>query len=187
MSDRPSFRDEASFRQLYDQRLPFYELSDYRVETNIEPLRVVEQISGHRDFRPGASVNLRTSRVASPAIFFALAIALAAISLGPCMPGLLARAVAAQPFAATSPSVLIADKGKLRILISGQVAGREDFEIAPSGGEWIARGSTDAKPAQGPSTRIMGALRLTPAGTPISYEWSTQGEKKLPPISPSRT
>jgi shikimate kinase len=44
MSDRPLFRDEASFRQLYDQRLPFYELSDYRVETNIEPLRVVEQI-----------------------------------------------------------------------------------------------------------------------------------------------
>jgi hypothetical protein len=123
-------------------------------------------------------VNPRTPRVASPAIFFALAIALAAISLGPCMPGLLARAVAAQPFAATSPSVMIADKGKLRILISGQVAGREDFEIAPSGGEWIARGSTDAKPAQGPSTRIMGALRLTPAGTPISYEWSTQGAKK---------
>jgi shikimate kinase len=44
MNDRPLFRDEASFRQLYDQRLPFYELSDYRVETNIEPLRVVEQI-----------------------------------------------------------------------------------------------------------------------------------------------
>jgi shikimate kinase len=44
MNDRPLFRDETSFRQLYEQRLPFYELSDYRVETNIEPLRVVEQI-----------------------------------------------------------------------------------------------------------------------------------------------
>lgn len=42
--DRPLFRDEASFRKLYQERLPFYELADYRVESNIEPLRVVEQI-----------------------------------------------------------------------------------------------------------------------------------------------
>jgi len=106
------------------------------------------------------------------------------------MPGLLARAVpAAQPGAlahtvalerpaVAAASVLVPDKGKLRILINGQVAGSEDFEIAPSGNEWIARGSTDAKPAQGPSTRIMGALRLTRTGAPISYEWSTQGAKK---------
>jgi hypothetical protein len=129
-------------------------------------------------------VNLRTSRIASPALFFALSVAAAAISLGPFIPGLLARAVssahalAAEPAAAGSASVLVADKGKLRIMIKGQLAGREDFQIAPSGSEWIARGSTDAKPAQGPSTRIMGALRLTPAGAPIAYEWSTQGEKK---------
>jgi shikimate kinase len=44
IQDRPLFRDEASFRKLYEERLPFYELADYRVETNIEPLRVVEQI-----------------------------------------------------------------------------------------------------------------------------------------------
>jgi shikimate kinase len=44
IQDRPLFRDEASFRKLYQERLPFYELADYRVETNIEPLRVVEQI-----------------------------------------------------------------------------------------------------------------------------------------------
>ncbi|MGA8231465.1 MAG: hypothetical protein WB795_08290 [Candidatus Acidiferrales bacterium] len=129
-------------------------------------------------------MNVRTSRIASPAIFFALAVAVAAISLGPCMPGVLARAVsgshalAAEPTAASSPSVLVPDKGKLHILINGQLVGREDFQIAPSGSEWIARGSTDAKPAQGASTRIMGALRLTPGGAPISYEWSTQGEKK---------
>jgi len=121
-------------------------------------------------------VNLRTSRIASSIIFFALAGAAATISLGPCMPALLARAVPAT--AASSAPVLVADKGKLRILINGQLAGREDFQIAPSGSEWIARGSTDAKPAQGTSTRIMGALRLTSAGAPISYEWSTQGEKK---------
>jgi shikimate kinase len=44
IQDRPLFRDEDSFRRLYQQRLPFYELADYRVESNIEPLRVVEQI-----------------------------------------------------------------------------------------------------------------------------------------------
>jgi hypothetical protein len=127
-------------------------------------------------------VNLKRSRSATPAMLFVLALAAAAISLGPFIPGLLARAVpSAAAVAAARPapgSVLVADKGKLRILISGQVAGREDFEIAPSGSEWIARGSTDAKPAQGASTRIMGALRLTPGGAPISYEWSTQGAKK---------
>jgi shikimate kinase len=44
ITNRPLFRDEASFRKLYAERLPSYELSDYRVESNIEPLRVVEQI-----------------------------------------------------------------------------------------------------------------------------------------------
>jgi hypothetical protein len=129
-------------------------------------------------------MNLRTLRVAWPAILFAVAVGAALISLGPCMPGLLARAVppayprAAVPTTASPASVFVADKGKLRILINGQVAGKEDFQIASSGSEWIARGSTDAKPTQGASTRIMGALRLTASGAPISYEWSTQGEKK---------
>jgi len=44
ITNRPLFRDEASFRELYQQRLPFYEASDYRVDSNTEPLRVVEQI-----------------------------------------------------------------------------------------------------------------------------------------------
>jgi len=44
ITNRPLFRDEASFRQLYQERLPSYELADYQVESNIEPLRVVEQI-----------------------------------------------------------------------------------------------------------------------------------------------
>jgi shikimate kinase len=44
ITNRPLFRDEASFRQLYQQRLPFYQASDYRVDGNAEPLRVVEQI-----------------------------------------------------------------------------------------------------------------------------------------------
>jgi shikimate kinase len=44
ITDRPLFRDEASFRRLYGERLPTYELSDYRVESQSEPSRVVEQI-----------------------------------------------------------------------------------------------------------------------------------------------
>jgi len=44
ITNRPLFRDEASFRQLYLQRLPAYELADFRVESNLEPLRVVESI-----------------------------------------------------------------------------------------------------------------------------------------------
>src|SRR5208282_6841393 len=44
ITNRPLFRDEASFRRLYDERLPSYELADHRVESNIEPLRVVESI-----------------------------------------------------------------------------------------------------------------------------------------------
>ena len=39
ITDRPLFRDEASFRALYQERRPSYELSDFRVESDIEPLR----------------------------------------------------------------------------------------------------------------------------------------------------
>ena len=44
MTNRPLFRDEATFRELYSQRLPFYQLSDCRVDSSGEPVRVVEQI-----------------------------------------------------------------------------------------------------------------------------------------------
>jgi shikimate kinase len=44
INDRPPFRDEHSFRRLYQDRLPFYEMADFRVDGNADPLRVVEQI-----------------------------------------------------------------------------------------------------------------------------------------------
>ena len=44
MGDRPLFRDEASFRKLYEERLPYYRQADYRVESGGEPMRVVERI-----------------------------------------------------------------------------------------------------------------------------------------------
>jgi shikimate kinase len=44
ITDRPLFRDETSFRQLYEERLPGYQLADHRVDSSLEPRRVVEQI-----------------------------------------------------------------------------------------------------------------------------------------------
>jgi shikimate kinase len=44
LTNRPLFRDEAGFRQLYQERLPYYQLAHHRVEAAVEPLRVVEQI-----------------------------------------------------------------------------------------------------------------------------------------------
>ena len=44
MSNRPLFRDEASFRNLLAARLPFYALADFRVDAGDESSRVVERI-----------------------------------------------------------------------------------------------------------------------------------------------
>ena len=44
MTNRPLFRDEASFLQLYEQRVPFYEQAAYRVESESAPSIVVEKI-----------------------------------------------------------------------------------------------------------------------------------------------
>ena len=44
MSGRPLFRDEASFRALHAQRLPSYQLADYRVDSSSDPSAVVAQI-----------------------------------------------------------------------------------------------------------------------------------------------
>jgi shikimate kinase len=44
MTNRPLFRDEASFRRLHEERLPAYRLADFRVESSAEPRQVVERI-----------------------------------------------------------------------------------------------------------------------------------------------
>src|SRR5260221_10242740 len=46
MTGRPLFRDEASFSALYAQRLPSYQLADYRVDSTGEPTQVVAEILG---------------------------------------------------------------------------------------------------------------------------------------------
>ncbi|HEX4543954.1 MAG TPA: shikimate kinase [Candidatus Acidoferrum sp.] len=44
MTGRPLFRDETSFRALYAQRLPSYQLADHRVDSSGEPAQVVAEI-----------------------------------------------------------------------------------------------------------------------------------------------
>ena len=44
MAGRPLFRDETSFRTLYEQRLPSYQLADYRVDGAGEPPQVLAEI-----------------------------------------------------------------------------------------------------------------------------------------------
>jgi shikimate kinase len=44
MTGRPLFRDEASFRSLHAQRLPSYQLADYRVDSSSDPSQVVAEI-----------------------------------------------------------------------------------------------------------------------------------------------
>jgi hypothetical protein len=88
--------------------------------------------------------------------------------------------LAAQKKGATpaAASVFAQDKGKFVIQLKGQTVGHEDFDIAPSGGGWTARGTTDLKPPDSAATRTSGTLALQPDGAPISYEWTSQAEKK---------
>jgi len=44
MTGRPLFRDEASFRSLYAERLPSYQAADYRVDGSGEPAEIVAEI-----------------------------------------------------------------------------------------------------------------------------------------------
>jgi uncharacterized protein YaiE (UPF0345 family) len=76
-----------------------------------------------------------------------------------------------------SGSLLAPDKGNFKILVSGQQIGKEEFEIGPNAGGWVARGNSEVQTADG-MTKVTGSLQLNADGTPASYEWSTQGAKK---------
>jgi hypothetical protein len=85
--------------------------------------------------------------------------------------------VAAPTGASKSSSVFAQDKGNFRILANGQQVGKEEFEINPSGGDWVAKGSSEIQTADG-VTHVSGTLQLRADGTPVNYEWSTEGAKK---------
>ena len=78
---------------------------------------------------------------------------------------------------AVSDSGFVADKGKFRIMVNGQQVGKEEFEIGPSGSDWVAHGTSEIQAPKG-SSHVTGTLNLRPDGTPARYEWSTDGPKK---------
>jgi hypothetical protein len=82
-------------------------------------------------------------------------------------------ALAPQPM----PASLVSDKGKFRIMAGGEQVGKEEFEIGQDGANWVARGTSEVKSAEG-TVRVAGTLELQSDGTPLHYEWSTQGAKK---------
>jgi hypothetical protein len=86
------------------------------------------------------------------------------------------KAATATP--AATASVFTPDKGKFRIVLDGSVIGSEDFEISPSGGTWMARGTTSAHVSGGMDIKATGQLKLSADGAPIHYEWSAQLQKK---------
>src|SRR5882762_5563077 len=53
-----------------------------------------------------------------------------------------------------SSTLFALDKGKLTIKLDGQTVGHEDFEIAPSGTGWRAKGTPDIKPPECPASKI---------------------------------
>jgi len=72
------------------------------------------------------------------------------------------------------------DKGTFKILVNGAQMGKEDFDISPGGasGDWIAHGTSEIAGSDGSKTSVTGTLEFRPDGTPVRYEWSTQGAKK---------
>lgn len=87
------------------------------------------------------------------------------------------RASGARSVTVTSGALqLVADKGKFKILAGGKEAGQENFEITPSGGGWIVRGNSTIQTAKG-SAEINGTLELRADGSPVRYDWTTNGDK----------
>jgi len=69
------------------------------------------------------------------------------------------------------------DKGKFSFLLEGKQIGHEEFEIAPTGAGWLARGNTTLKTEKGPETKVSGSLTLQPDGSPIAYDWNAQASE----------
>ena len=87
----------------------------------------------------------------------------------------LAVSMSAQKNAATG--VLQQDKGKFNILLDGKSVGKEEFEIAPNGAGWLARGTTQINTGNGPATEVTGNLTLQSNGAPMAYDWVSKSDK----------
>ena len=77
----------------------------------------------------------------------------------------------------TDGGIFQPDKGKFSVLLDGKSIGHEDFEIAPNGAGWLARGTTTIKSDKGGDTKVTGNLTLQTDGTPVAYDWTAQTDK----------
>lgn len=77
----------------------------------------------------------------------------------------------------SAAGVFTQDRAKFTIKLDGQTVGHEEFEIAPNGGGWLAKGTSDIKLPTGATSKVTGTLTLQSNGAPISYEWTAQAEK----------
>jgi len=73
--------------------------------------------------------------------------------------------------------VLQQDKGKFNILLDGKSVGKEEFEIAPNGGGWLAKGTTQINTGDGSATQVTGNLTLQSNGAPMAYDWVSKSDK----------
>ncbi len=73
----------------------------------------------------------------------------------------------------------VPDKGKFRILQNGNEIGTEEFELAPAGDAWMARGDAVIRGGGGAGEmRSSGQLRMAADGSPLRYDWTAQADKK---------
>jgi uncharacterized protein YaiE (UPF0345 family) len=101
---------------------------------------------------------------------------LAAVSTLPASIGSAANRAAGSAGMKSGP-LFAPEKGNFKILVNGQQIGKEEFEIGPNSGGWMAKGNSEVQTSDG-MTKVSGSLQLNADGTPASYEWSTQGAKK---------
>ncbi len=118
-----------------------------------------------------------SSSHSKPAISLILGAIVTAMLLLATAPTHANRRLALTSAPASPASAFTADKGKFRIMVSGQQVGKEEFEIGPSGNDWVAHGTSEIQTPQGHS-HVSGTLNLKPDGMPVRYEWSTEGAKK---------
>ncbi|HUA00636.1 MAG TPA: hypothetical protein VMB02_09915 [Candidatus Aquilonibacter sp.] len=84
---------------------------------------------------------------------------------------------AAVPLKSRAASGFAPDKGAFKILVNGQEIGTEQFDIGPNGTDWVARGTSEIHSPAG-AMHVTGTLEFRDDGTPVRYDWSTQGAKK---------
>lgn len=111
-------------------------------------------------------------------LLFAGFLSLSLLALAVAAPFSATATRAAHPGRAAVNSGLSPDKGKFRILVNGAQVGTEEFDISAGGLGWVAKGTSEIHPAQGPVQRVTGTLQLHADGTPGRYEWTAEGAKK---------